>query len=118
MKRLFKRISKLLLTLGFVVLSVYVGLDWYFMEFFRMNYEGLLHTGLFWGLSFISTGIIYWIKPGRLAKIFTALFIVLANAGFLAALSILLSTSPKYPIYCDYLRGAKDILLLPYLTVS
>jgi len=104
--------------LGLVVLSVYVGLDRFFMWFFRIHYEGLLNPGLFWGLSLILMGIVYWIRWKGLGRILAVSFIVLANLGFLAAVSILLSTPPKYPIYYDYLHGVRDILLIPYLTVN
>jgi fructose-specific phosphotransferase system IIC component len=63
-------------------------------------------------------GMVYWIKWERLGRILAVSFIVLANVGFFAALSILLSTSPQYPVYYDYLHGVRNILFMPYLTVT
>ena len=115
---MLEAISKVLLVLGIISIAVGVGLHEYFMWTQRLHIEGLTERGVFVGLALILVGVIYAITPGTLTKSLMVAFMALANVGFIAALWILSTESPKYPPYWQYLFYIKWILFPPWLIIN
>lgn len=111
-------ISKVLLALGVISVALGLGLHEYFMRTQRLHIEGLMGGGVTWGLAFILVGAIYAITQRTLAKILMVSLMALANAGLIAALWILSTESPNYPVYWDYLFYIKWIFLPPWLIIN
>lgn len=117
-RKLLETISKAMLILGIVSIALGLGMHEYFMVTQRLHIEGLTERGVFIGLALILVGIIYAIKPRTLTKALIVLLMVLANVGFIAALYILSTESPNYPVYWDYLYYIQWVFLPPWLIIN
>lgn len=104
--------------LGIISIAVGVGLHEYYMRTQRLHIEGLTEQGVFVGLALILVGVIYAVTPSPFTKTFMVVLMILANVGFIAALWVLSTESPRHPAYWQYLYYVKWVFLPPWLIIN